>query len=396
MSGQPPVESRILVAAARRRLDADGAARLARLLEEAGLLEEGPAWRPLLEAAERHRVIVLLLWSLEALGHPRVSTRVLDHLRARARGIHAANLVLTAELYRCLDILADAGIEAIPYKGPVLGVVAYGDPAARVFGDLDIVVRRADAPRAFEALHARGYRPYHAVAPGRAERFFRFHCEHGFWGPSGARLELHWGFLPAYLSTDFTPDFVWERLTTVDLMGRSVRHFETLDLVLVLAVHGYKHFWSRLEWLCAVHEILRAHPELDGAALPARARVTGTERILGLALRLAGEILGAPVPAPCRPAAYDDAAVTRSFHAARALLLSPAEPRPGFWRRTRLRLQTRERLRDRARYWVRLTAGMEPMGTWPREPAWGPVDRLLRPLRLLRLVVDRSGRGEGP
>ncbi len=386
----PSAEMRFVASAARRRIGAAEAAELR------SLLDIPVSWPLVLAAAERHRVEVLLLRSLETLDDPRVPPGFLAGLREHSRRVHRSNLVLCVELLRCLEILDRADVPALPYKGPVLGVVAYGDPGARVFGDLDIVLRRDDAPRAFDALSAAGYRIDHPIAPGRAERFFRFHCQHGFQGASGVRVELHWALLPAYLSISLDPYSLWKRRTMVPLAGREVPHFGAEDLVLVLSAHGYKHFWSRLEWVTSLAEVLRAHPGLDGDALLARARSAGAERILGLALRLAAEVAAAPVPAPCRLIAFHDPAVADCVRAARRLLFAPEERRPGFWRRSRLRLRARERPRDRVGYWFHLAAGMEPVETWMREPGWRAADPLLRPVRLLQVLLGRGRRGEGP
>jgi hypothetical protein len=50
--------------------------------------------------------------------------------------------VLTAELCRLISLFAAADIAAIPYKGPVLGLFAYGNIALRRFVDLDVIVKK--------------------------------------------------------------------------------------------------------------------------------------------------------------------------------------------------------------------------------------------------------------
>jgi hypothetical protein len=57
----------------------------------------------------------------------------------------ARNMKMTAELLRILDALKEAGIKAMPLKGPVLAQQLYGDVALRQFSDLDILVAREDA-----------------------------------------------------------------------------------------------------------------------------------------------------------------------------------------------------------------------------------------------------------
>jgi len=66
-------------------------------------------------------------------------------------------LRLTAELFRILERFASEGIATLVIKGPVLAVQAYGDPAIRSYGDLDLLVRQADIRRATELMSAAGY-----------------------------------------------------------------------------------------------------------------------------------------------------------------------------------------------------------------------------------------------
>ena len=49
---------------------------------------------------------------------------------------------MTADLFRILEQFARAGIQSLLVKGPLVSVLAYGDPAVRSYVDLDLLVRR--------------------------------------------------------------------------------------------------------------------------------------------------------------------------------------------------------------------------------------------------------------
>ena len=68
------------------------------------------------------------------------------------------------------------------------------------------------------------------------------------------------------------------------------------DLLLILCVHGAKHYWSKLGWICDVAELLRVHPGLKWTALLLQAKQLGGRRILFLGLFLAHVLLGAGLP----------------------------------------------------------------------------------------------------
>jgi hypothetical protein len=67
------------------------------------------------------------------------------------------NRALSNDLTRALEPLADNGVEAIPFKGPVLALQAYGDLDLGMFGDPHILIRDFDAARTVATLGGRGY-----------------------------------------------------------------------------------------------------------------------------------------------------------------------------------------------------------------------------------------------
>jgi hypothetical protein len=79
--------------------------------------------------------------------------------------------------------------------------------------------------------------------------------EYAFWHEgAGISLELQWEIIPRYFS--FFWDFISlrERSQRVSLGGGDVSTFVPEDLMLVLCVHGSKHLWERLFWLCDLGE----------------------------------------------------------------------------------------------------------------------------------------------
>src|SRR5262249_37383288 len=112
------------------------------------LLGQPLDWGQLISFAARHRVLPLLCrhilpaWRNEI---PEDAQRVLqEHVRWNAH----RNLLRTAELIEILRDLEEQGIQASPYKGPVLADLLYGDVSLRHFDDLDVFVRMDDVQAA--------------------------------------------------------------------------------------------------------------------------------------------------------------------------------------------------------------------------------------------------------
>lgn len=294
-------------------------------------------------------------------------------------------LLLCAELLSVLDVFETAGIPAVPFKGPTLAALLYHDPAARAFLDLDLLVHRRDAARARGLLTERGYRPAAPLTPGRQAALLATAGQMRLVRADGCIVELHTAFGPTSLPAPVLAAEVWDRLQPVPLAGRVLATLATEDLLLLLAYHGAKHLWLRLEWLRDVARLLNAAGTLDWEEVTRRARIRGAERMLLLALHLASELLDAPVPGHLAERARNDRAVQWLASRARRRMVAtgaswPPEPEIHIFR-----VRALERPRDRARY-------LWHASTTPTPADWEAValpDRayslyyLVRPIRLV-------------
>lgn len=80
------------------------------------------------------------------------------------------------------------------------------------------------------------------------------------------------------------------------LAGETVLSFHPEDLLLILCVHGAKHYWARLNWICDIAELIRGHQGIHWERVMEQAVRLRSERILFLGLLLAGNLLGAALP----------------------------------------------------------------------------------------------------
>ena len=114
-------------------------------------------WPLILERAYAHQVYPLLYRNLRELGFPGVPPAVRAELKRAYLANALRNQLFAEELARLLKLLGEAGIPVIPLKGVTLAQSLYGDPAARVCSDIDILVPPADAVRARRVILANGY-----------------------------------------------------------------------------------------------------------------------------------------------------------------------------------------------------------------------------------------------
>jgi hypothetical protein len=379
-------EMQLLLCCARREIGLEHAVQLR------SLLRVELDWERLVVLAARHKMLPLAWWHLrqEARGIPSEGAVVLQRAFAQNAG---RMLRLSGELLQLSKLFAGEGILMVPYKGPALGVYLYGNLALRQAGDLDLLVRRRDVGRSRALLLERGYRPRHALSPGGEEFMVRSRYSEVFERPDDSVVELHWAFTNGDVALPLDLDVLAPNLRMMPLGGDAVPMFGVEDLLLILCVHGSKHRWDRLEWLCGVAELLRGEAAtLDWEHAVTRASTIGARRMLLLGLLLAHQLLNAPVPERVLQRARGDRTVARLAAEVPGLFLADAVvgEEAGNLATDLFRLQLRERPRDRLRFvWYRLTTPSQPE-RWSAVPVaghWLPLHGFLRPFRVLSKLL---------
>jgi hypothetical protein len=126
-------------------------------------------------------------------------------------------------------------------------------------------------------------------------------------------------------------------------------------MLLLACIHGTKHLWQDLRWICDVDGLIQAPGELDWGALLERARALGSERMLFLGLLLASDVLGTSIPKiVAQTAQSDSTAKALVKHIKQTLFQQPetqrgASIRPLTFQDTFAILRSKERVRDRVR-----------------------------------------------
>lgn len=348
-----PPDVELFLSTARTRVDSYTATRI-----RATALQ-GIDWPHLTAAAHSHGTTPLLYSCLNATCPEAVPPAVLDELRRDYDANARHSRLLTEELILLAKLFESHGIRAIPFKGPVLAASVYGDCALRQFVDLDILVSKRDVPRARDLLIANGYRPRKQrndlqeaafLRLAREYPFLRFAHEYPFVREDGqVGVDLHWGITPRWHFFHVNFESMWRRAGQVSLAATSVPTLAPEDLIMVLCVHGAKHRWQRLQWICDVAEVVRAHPEMDWEYTAKQARRRGCERMLFLGLSLASGLLGTALPAGIAHRLHDTPTVEVLAAQICKQLFNQTGAPPGRLEKSLFHLRVRERLRDRVR-----------------------------------------------
>jgi hypothetical protein len=254
-------------------------------------------WTYVIDKALAHGVMPLLYRSLCAFCQDSVPEAAFDRLRKLYSANAQRNLLLTSELAKILDLFATSAISVVPLKGPVLAFSAYNNLSLRQFRDLDILIPKADVLAAKKLLVSMGYRPYPEMTQTQEMAHLQsFHARVFVPESQTYTLDLHWAVTrpDQYLSVGL--EYFCGRLMWMAFAGTKIRTLSTEDLMLVLCVHGSKHGWTRLQWICDVAELVQAAPTLDWQQLMQKARDLGVLEAVTVPLLLARNLVGASVP----------------------------------------------------------------------------------------------------
>jgi hypothetical protein len=249
--------------------------------------------------------------------------------------------------------LFEAGsIRAVAFKGPVLAGTVYGNLGLREFGDLDILVRKKDICRARDLMLSHGYR----LAPDFQRAMAWIHPPaagiYPFSAPTDAhsRVEIHVELEPWFFR--FNTDEVLDRAQPSSLAGERIWTLSPEDSLLLLCVHGTKHWWYCLDLICGVAEFIRI-ARLDWQVALDRARRQGCARMLLLGLLLAQNLMGAALGHEAEAAMHSDSAVASLAARVQDHLFSKPAGARDVLHIPLMHLQSRERIRDRAGYCCR-------------------------------------------
>ena len=345
------------------------------------LLDHPLDWQRLIQIAEHHGVIPHLYRHLsEASNVPP------DSIEAIRQGYEAnarKALWLTGELFRVVAHLDSRGIAVLPYKGPVLAEILYGNVALRQFSDLDVLIHAADVPRAKAALTELSYKPGFEFTPQEGRAYFASGYEYTFDSAHGRNLlELQWQIQPRFYSVDLDVDGLFDRAQSVAVAGRSLQTLSAEDLMLVLCVHAAKHAWVQLSWLFDIVQLARSQ-RVNWDVVTQQAKRLGIERIVAASFALAQKLLGTAAPAGQAQSQAADEAIARAIV---PIIAQGTEYDTESISYFRLMMRLRERRRDRLRFLWRLIV-TPSVGEWSAVRLPGPLFFLYRVVRIFRLAA---------
>jgi hypothetical protein len=260
-------------------------------------------WPLILERSRSHQVYPLLYRNLRDLGFPGVPEAVQAELKGLFMANALRNKLLAEESARVLTLLGEAGIRVIPLKGVTLAQSLYGDPAARVCADIDILVPPANVTQAMDLILASGYGTEYS------DRFFsKIILRHGRHHDvvredrgMSFQLEVHWSLIQHSSQDDEAVNDLWAEARPQNFFGAPAFSLTPEWEFLYLCIHAADHEWQSLKWLADIDQ-LAASGRVDWQKTMAKARHFEIDRVLRQTLAASSLLFGTPIPSCCNPA----------------------------------------------------------------------------------------------
>jgi hypothetical protein len=353
------------------------------------LLRSADASRLIL-LAEEHGVIGHLAACLSSLEEDSLPPRARQMLMDRQRAQNFLTLRLTAELFSVLERFTSAGIAALVVKGPVLAMQAYGDPAMRSYGDLDLLVRQRDIRRATELMMAAGYQaavPLSAIDAGKIPGQYLFSKP-----DSMLLVELHNDLTLRYFPRRLPIEEFFARQVRVRLDAHEAPGLCVEDELVLICIHGAKHFWERLIWIADVAALVSRQAYFDWERAAKSAKSVDADHMLHTGLRLATDLLNLQLPEKISAQVQSDAGAAKLVDGILRWLPAAGYMPPGLFERAVFRMRMRGGFLAAPAYLIRLSLS-------PTEEDWQEsgqlsqnrlLDVLRRPFRLARKHGRRS------
>jgi Uncharacterised nucleotidyltransferase len=344
----------------------------------------GVDWARLLLLAREHGVVGQLAACLNDPDAPIIPSEIKQALLERQRQQNFLTLRLTGELFRLLELFNRSEIRALVIKGPVLAAQAYGDPSLRSYGDLDLLVRQRDIRRASELMIASGYQAavsLDAIRAGKTPGQYLF-CK----PDSKLLVEFHndstLRYFPRHLPIeDFFACQIRVRLDAHEVPAPSLE-----DHLVLICVHGAKHFWERLSLIVDVAGFVAQQTSISWERAGSSAKAVKSEHLLHTGLRLAMDVLRVKLPEPIAAGVRGDAVAERLAGKVLGWLPAAGDAPTGVFERAAFRLRMRGNFLAAPGYLLRLSFS-------PTEEDWQAsgqgsdnslLDALRRPFRLAR------------
>jgi len=253
-------------------------------------------WLQIFNQAKGYGVTSLLYWQLNRFALINsIPEHIFQSIHQDYLKVASHNLLFFHELGKILEAFSHSGIPAIVLKGAYLSQQVYENIAVRTMGDLDLLVKIHDMEKTTHILQDLGFSPAWRF---KIDQAIQKHLHiPPFYNPNGGVVEIHWSIVTPTSRAKVDLDGLWERAEPLSLKGVEALSLSNEDLLLHLCLHFCQHeFRLSIKHLYDIALALDIHKDLDWKQFKLRSIEWGINKCTYLTMRLANQILNAPIP----------------------------------------------------------------------------------------------------
>lgn len=280
-------------------------------------------WKYFIDIIRFHKILPLAYQCLKETNSTTVPEEVLSYLKKQSFVVAVNNSFHTSELFKIIDLFNQHKIPAIPYKGPLLAQLAYGNPNFRQFCDLDIWVKKQDFDKALTLLIDLGYLSPYLRQTWKRSLFLHsivsfHHANMAHELPLGRKknstrlfIDLH-KKISRYCNLPF--DELFQNLRSLTIQGSKIWTLSVEESLIIMCIHGSQDGWDKLQNICDIAYLIHKNPFLDWNILVRLSKKAHCFRRFLLGLALAKKYFGIHLPNELQNAIDKDSVLPKLLH----------------------------------------------------------------------------------
>ncbi len=256
--------------------------------------EEHSTLDSIIPLAIQHGILPLVYYSIKTHTEDMDIAPFLSELKQNYQAIAQRNILMSAELIRITQLLEKNNVEVLAFKGPTLAQMAYGDITLRQYSDLDILVEDKTAYEAASVLIDQGYINLNPLQMLKNDVCLDVAKDFHLLTPNGTiHIEMHWNLFEKKHKTDLSS--LGDQVFTqhIKINNKPLKTLSNELLLVYLCIHGSKHAWERIEWICDVDRLVRSQ-DIDWKQVIVISHQLKSQRAFFLGVKLSNMLLHTP------------------------------------------------------------------------------------------------------
>ena len=204
------------------------------------------------------------------------------------------NMMITTKLFKVSKLLNDNGIEVVSFKGATLAQLIYGDITLRQYGDIDILIDEKHLCRATELLQKNSYIAGFPLKVIENRVCLDRLIDVTFLDDMLA-IELHWKLLLDKHTGKKPLTHPQVSTQSITINSQELLTLSNELLLVYLCIHGSKHMWDRIGWICDIDRLVRTQA-IDWDVVISISERSKMRKSLYLGLHLSEILFHTPLP----------------------------------------------------------------------------------------------------